>query len=73
MNKKDFKPVGDLPFYLTGADVAKYFDASRAAGYTLLNSVALSSIKISSCLRVERKAFLKWLEENTEKKVIHSK
>lgn len=65
MIRQEFKTIEELPFYLTGEDVAAYLNISRAAGYNLLNSKGFSVIRVKTSLRVQKEVFLKWVEENT--------
>lgn len=64
-----YKNTEDLPFTLTGGDVAAALNISRAGAYNLMKKGGFPALKIGKRVVVPKGSFLRWMEENTGKQV----
>ena len=58
----------NLPLVLSVAHVQSILGIGRVQAYQLVNSADFPTIRIGKSIRIPRDKFLKWLDENAEKK-----
>lgn len=69
MRNSAFTSFDQLPLTLRAEDIAQVLDLSRAGAYALMHSEGFPCIRIGKCMRVERNAFLEWLNAQSRKEM----
>lgn len=65
--KYHYNSVEELPLFLNAKQVEVYLCISKSAVYNLLHSDGFPLVMVGKRMMVERKKFLKWIEDNTAK------
>lgn len=63
-----YTSLDQLPLTLNAEQVGRYLNISRAGAYTLFHAEGFPCIKIGKRMLVQRDAFLRWLEDQQNKK-----
>lgn len=63
-----FTSNDQLPLTLNAEQVGRYLNISRAGAYALFHSEGFPCIRIGKRMLVQRDAFLRWLDEQQNKK-----
>ena len=69
MRNSTFTSFDQLPLTLRAEDIAQALDLSRAGAYALMHSEDFPCIRIGKCMRVEKNAFLAWLNTQSRKEM----
>ena len=65
---RNYTSLDQLPLTLRAEDVAQVLGVSRAQAYALMHAEDFPCIRIGKCMRVERDAFLAWLDAQGRRK-----
>ena len=66
---RNYTAYEQLPLTLRAEDIAQVLDLSRAGAYALMHTQDFPCIRIGKCMRVERSAFLAWLNAQSQGKM----